>query len=104
MANPIENALAVATAQWSIAKKNYEHACRALADAETQLHHAERDLHELARATELIAANPNTVTVPLVTVPPNPNGSGALGPVPDDGLDAAEIVRQEMIKMRTGGA
>jgi hypothetical protein len=88
-------ALAVAVRQYHASKRRYEEASQAFADAQAQLAYAERDLHEIARALEMLdaagttalvselvvsdqaAGNPSstglTVTVPVVAVP------GAIG-------------------------
>ena len=99
MSNPIDDALAVATRQWHAAHRTYEHASRAFADAQTQLQHAERDLHELARAIELNTAHPTPAAQGITLAP---NGTGG-APIPSDGLDAAQIVLEEMQRMRMGG-
>lgn len=98
-------ALAVATKQWHEATRHYEMVSRAFADAQAQLQAAERDLHELARAIEVVttpAASGELVSnqpapIGAVTMPvvPAPNGAS-------DGLDAAQIVLEEMQKMRMG--
>jgi len=105
-------ALATATAQWHEASRTYEHASRAFADAQTQLQHAERDLHGLARAIEVAqAAPPIGVVGELVSNQATPLGSVTMpvAPAPagypaasSDGVDAAQIVLEEMHRMRMG--
>lgn len=102
-------ALATATRQWHEAMRRHEHAARALADAETQLALAQRDLHELARAMEIAAGAPLAQAAPdlvsqhvdgtpaqAVTMPVVP----AVGGQPEDGIDAATIVLQQMQAQR----
>jgi hypothetical protein len=49
-------ALAVAVRQYHASKRRYEEASQAFADAQAQLAYAERDLHEIARALEMLDA------------------------------------------------
>jgi hypothetical protein len=101
-------ALATATRQWHEAQRKYETASRLFADAQTQLNLAERDLHELARAIDVVSgiAVPSNVAavVPVTSSAPAPIGSvtmpivpavpAGVGVAPADGLDAgAEVLR-----------
>lgn len=104
--NPdMQTALATAIRQWHEATRHYETVARAFADAETQRQLAERDLHELARAIEV-----STGSAPigeLVTNAPTPLGTVTTPVVSApaataDGVDAAQIVLDEMMKMRMG--
>lgn len=97
-------ALATAIAQWHEASRTYEHASRAFADAQTQLQHAERDLHELARAIEVATNAPAPNVGEMVTSAATPIGAVTMPIAPvspvinptSDGEDAGEIVLQMM--------
>lgn len=104
----MQTALATAVRQWSEAKRTYEQLGRAFADAETQLQLAQQDLHELARACEMLAGAPLANIAPdlvsrqvegsplaAVTMPIVPS----VGPT-SDGVDAAAIVLQQMQAQR----
>jgi len=105
----LTQALANATRQWHEATRHYEMVSRAFADAQTQLQTAERDLHELARAIEVVALGPvaagdltsnqatpaGSVTMPVVP------GGGSIGPSAD-GLDAGQVVLEHMMQQRMG--
>jgi len=105
----LQDALTIATKNWHETTREYERAAAAFADAQTRLQQAERDLHELARAIEVVEARPagelvtgeatpiGTVTMPIVAAPLGP----ALGAA-SDGVDAAAIVLAEMRGMRLG--
>jgi hypothetical protein len=102
-------ALATAARQWHEAQRRYEADAKAFADSQTQLQLAERDLHELARALDVVAgvAVPAGVAavpvIPVATSAPTPIGgvtmpivpaAVAVGTAPPDGLDAgAEVLR-----------
>lgn len=99
----MQTAIATAIRQWHEATRTYEQIQLAFADAQTQLNRAERDLHELAKAVEMITGAPiavqsntaapaGTVTMPIVATPPI---NAAV-----DNMDASEVVLQEMQRMR----
>jgi len=98
-------ALATATRQWHQATRHFEIVSRAFGDAQTQLQHAERDLHELARAIEVVTA---PAAGELVSNTPTPIGTVTMPIVapavnaPTDGLDAAQIVLEQMMQGRMG--
>lgn len=104
----LQDALTIATRNWHETTREYERAAAAFADAQTRLQQAERDLHELARALEVVEARPagelftgeatpiGTVTMPIVAAP-----GPALGAA-SDGVDAAAIVLEQMRGMRLG--
>jgi len=107
-------ALATATKQWHEATRHHEMVGRAYMDAETQRRLAETDLHELARAIEVATGVPVAAQAgELVTSAATPIGAvtmpvvaaGQFGNVPApsaDGIDAAQIVLEEMQRMRMG--
>jgi hypothetical protein len=106
------HALATATRQWHQATRHFELCSRSFSDAQTQLQHAERDLHELARAIEVVAGQPagelagelvsnagtpiGVVTMPIVAPPAGAANATA------DGIDAAQIVLEQMMQGRMG--
>jgi hypothetical protein len=100
MTPTIAAALEIASVNWHRAQREHEAAARMYADARVQLDQAERDLHELARAIELTAAQAGelhtaaaaphgTVTMPIAPISPVANPT-------HDGEDAGEIVLQMM--------
>ncbi|MGE0337833.1 MAG: hypothetical protein AB7Q76_21260, partial [Gammaproteobacteria bacterium] len=110
LAPDMQTALARAVANWHKATREYEQIADVFADAQRQLEAAKRDLHELARAMEVVTGTP---AAELVTNQPTPHGAVTMpiAPVPNgttigaaaDNVDAAQIVLEEMMKMRTGG-
>lgn len=104
-------ALATATKQWHEATRHYELMSRGFADAQTQLQLAERDLHELARALEVVAGHVPTKAGELVTNAATPIGTVTMPVVAPaaqatnataDGIDAAQIVLEQMMQQRMG--
>ena len=103
MTPEMQQALATAVLQWHTATRHYEMVSRAFADAQTQLEHAQRDLHELSRAIEVATGKP--AAGDLVSNTPSPIGAVTMPiapAVPADGVDAAAIVLQHMQGMRMG--
>lgn len=102
------HALATATRQWHQATRHFELCSRSFSDAQTQLQHAERDLHELARAIEVVTAMPASELVTsapigaagFVTMPVMPTSSAIGAPV--DGFDAGAAVLEHMMQQRMG--
>lgn len=112
LSTEMQTALATAARQWSEAMRRHERAARELADAETQLALAQRDLHELSRAIEIAAGSPIAALAPELVSQHVENGGTPIGAVtmpivpaapPSDGVDAATIVLQEMQRQRGMG-
>lgn len=111
----INEALDTAIRNWHTASRAYEQAGRLFNDAQAQLQHAERDLHELARALEVASGNglqtnqatpAGTVTMPIAPIGAPGIGTDALGrPVitqPGATEDAAALVLEAMMSQRMG--
>lgn len=98
-------ALATATKQWHDATRTFEHCSRAFADAQAQLQLAERDLHELARAIEVVTAQPaelvSNQAAPLGSVTMPVVAGGSIG-ASADGLDAGQVVLEHLMQQRMG--
>ena len=85
MTAEMAQAMAVAIRQWQTANRRCEQTGRAYAEAQLELQSAERDLHELARALEMLDPGVATVLVSQlvtaagsVTVPIVPVDQGAV--------------------------
>jgi hypothetical protein len=108
MATTIQDALTTATKNWHEATRRYERAAADFADAQTRLQQCERDLHELARAIEVVEARPAAELGELHTAEPTPLGTVTMPIVApslgasSDGVDAAAIVLEQMRGMRLG--
>lgn len=101
-------ALATATKQWHETTRHYELMSRAFADAQAQLQLAERDLHELARAIEVAQAAPGAQLVTSAATPIGAVTMPVVAPAAQatnataDGVDAAQIVLEQMMQQRMG--
>jgi len=105
MTAEMAQAMAVAIRQWHAANRRCEQAGRVYAEAQLELQGAERDLHELARALEMLDPGVATVLVSqlvtaagTVTVPvvPVDQAAVAAAAAAQGGKTASDIVLEMM--------